>query len=238
MNTDINMIYPTDVYVNSMRGSYAYGEVASPSWTSLNGSRRGSCSTPGYSGTAFEPRDDFKGDLARTYFYTATRYLGEDGAWPGGPMSNGAVLLPWAVEMLLAWHEADPVSQKEIDRNTAVWALQQNRNPFIDEPDYAPAIYDPEFQWEAVPLAPITDLTLEIVSGGVLLTWSAPTEDVNGNSPVVIEGYEIHHSTVPHFTPSPATLLDTITWENYWYLVDFSGTLSGFYVVVGLGHGV
>jgi len=143
MYTDLFQIVPTDIYVNNRRGNSAYGEVGSPTWTSLNGSRLGPCTWPGFSGTAFEPRDEYKGDLARNLFYMATRYYGEDSQWPGGPMSDGAVLLDWAVDMLLVWHEQDPVSAKEISRNDTVYGIQDNRNPFIDHPEYVELIYAP-----------------------------------------------------------------------------------------------
>lgn len=143
MNTDLFHIVPTDTYVNSQRGSYPYGEVSYPTWESENGSRLGPCSYPGYSGIAFEPIDGYKGDFARNYFYMATRYLGEDGNWPVSAMADGAVLKPWAEEMLIGWHLSDPVSTKETDRNHAVYAIQSNRNPFIDHPEYVFWIYDP-----------------------------------------------------------------------------------------------
>jgi len=117
--------------------------VSSPSWTSQNGSRLGPCSYPGYSGTVFEPIDAYKGDFARNYFYMATRYLGDDGGWPGSDMVDGAQLRPWAEEMLIEWHLADPVSDKETDRNDAVFAIQDNRNPYIDHPEFVLLVYDP-----------------------------------------------------------------------------------------------
>ena len=42
-------------------------------YVSANGSVRGSSSIsiPGYNGSVFEPIDDYKGDLARNYFYMA-----------------------------------------------------------------------------------------------------------------------------------------------------------------------
>ncbi len=144
MNTDLFHIVPSDIYVNSRRGNHPYAEVSNPDWISMNGSRVGPSSTPGYSGTAFEPVDGYKGDFARSYFYMATRYKGQDSGWPGSAMTNGADLLPWAVDMLLEWHANDPVSDKEIERNEAVYAIQDNRNPFIDHPEYAVMIYDPE----------------------------------------------------------------------------------------------
>lgn len=141
MNTDIFQVYPTDGYVNGRRGNYPYGEVGSASWTSMNGSKLGNCVTPGYSQTVFEPIDEYKGDLARTYFYMATRYLGEDGGWPGSPMVNGSQPKEWALNMLFEWHRDDPVSQKEIDRNNEIYDIQDNRNPFIDNPFYVDQIW-------------------------------------------------------------------------------------------------
>jgi len=141
MNSDLFALYPCDAHVNGNRGVYPYGEVASTVWVSLNGSKVGNCSYPGYSGTVFEPIDAYKGDLARTYFYMTTRYFTEDAAWPGSPMTDGADLLPWAVDMLLDWHTDDPVSQKELERNTAIYTIQNNRNPFIDRPEFAIHLY-------------------------------------------------------------------------------------------------
>ena len=144
MYTDVFMVYPTDNEVNNKRGSYPFGEVNSPTWTSLNGCRLGPCAYPGYTGTVFEPIDEYKGDFARAYFYMSTRYYGEDGSWPGSGMTSGSQLRPWAEAMLLEWNEEDPVSLKEIERNEAVYAIQSNRNPFIDRPDFVGKVFQPE----------------------------------------------------------------------------------------------
>ncbi|MEE8573199.1 MAG: endonuclease [Gemmatimonadota bacterium] len=141
MVSDLFALYPCDAHVNGNRGHYPYGEVTSPEWVSLNGSERGPCSYPGYSGLAFEPIDEYKGDLARTYFYMTARYYTEDAGWTGSPMADGADLLPWARDMLLEWHAADPVSQKETERNGTIYGMQHNRNPFIDRPEFAVAMY-------------------------------------------------------------------------------------------------
>lgn len=158
MYTDLFIIYPTDNEVNNRRGNYPYGEVAAPTWTSLNGSRLGPCVYPGYTGTVFEPIDAYKGDFARAYFYMTTRYYGEDASWPGSPMADGAVLKPWAEAMLLEWSAADPVSQKEIDRNEAIYAIQGNRNPFIDRPDFVSKVFQPELS--AVPQPVLASLVV------------------------------------------------------------------------------
>jgi len=141
MYTDLFHIVATDGYVNGRRSNYPYGEVGTATWTSLNGSKLGSCITPGYSGIVFEPRDEYKGDFARNYFYMATRYYKEDNGWPGSDMVTGSQFKPWAKTMLLIWAQEDPVSEKEINRNNAVYAIQDNRSPFIDHPEYANSIW-------------------------------------------------------------------------------------------------
>ena len=141
--TDVFMVYPTDNRVNNMRSNYPYGETSSPDWVSLNGSKRGPSSYPGYTGTVFEPIDEYKGDFARTYFYVTVRYYTEDSSWNTTPMTIKSQLQPWAEAMLLEWHAADPVDQKEIDRNEAVYDIQHNRNPFIDRPDFVVRLFNP-----------------------------------------------------------------------------------------------
>lgn len=149
MITDPFHIVPSDGYTNGKRGNYAFGEVGSASWTSTNGSKLGSSNYPGYSGTVFEPIDEYKGDFARGYFYMATRYENVIAGWEsnndnGDAMLNGTsdqVYEDWALEMLIAWHNADPVSQKEIERNDAIYDYQNNRNPFIDHPEYVTSIW-------------------------------------------------------------------------------------------------
>lgn len=142
MYTDLQMIYPTDGWVNNKHGNLPYGNVNTVSWTSQNGCQTGSSSA--YAGSlldVFEPIDSFKGDIARVYFYASTRYEGEDAGWLNWEMANGAELTQDAIAILLAWHHTDPVSQKEIDRNNNAFGIQGNRNPFIDYPEFADCIW-------------------------------------------------------------------------------------------------
>lgn len=135
MYTDLFHLYPTDGYVNGMRGNYPFGETDRPTKTSSGGfSRLGPSSVSGYSGTVFEPNDEYKGDFARTYFYMVTAYEDRVSGWDSDMLNRTAypAFAAWAVEMLLEWSREDPVSQKEVDRNDAVYRIQGNRNPFID----------------------------------------------------------------------------------------------------------
>ena len=140
--SDIFHIYPVDAKVNNMRSNLPYAEVKSVTFTSSNGCKVGTSKTAGFSGKAFEPTDEYKGDIARTYFYMTTRYYTEDSSWGSSSMTNKCEIEPWAIKMLLEWNKKDPVSQKEIDRNNAVYNIVQfNRNPFIDHPEYAEMIW-------------------------------------------------------------------------------------------------
>ena len=143
MSTDLHHIYPADAWVNQQRGSWPYGIVTAPAWTSQNGGKRGPCSLPGCSGTVFEPINAFKGDLARAHLYMLTRYMTESASWPG-PVLNAGSWLPWVESILLAWHTQDPVSQKETARNDSVFVIQGNRNPYIDHPEWVQSIWGPE----------------------------------------------------------------------------------------------
>lgn len=143
MYTDIFHLMPSDGYVNGRRSNYPYGETTGDIYTSKGSfSKLGHCTTKGGSGIVFEPNDEYKGDLARNYFYMATAYEDKIADWSSSE-GNGAEIfagnsypayLDWQLDMLLRWAKNDPVSKKEIDRNLAVYKIQNNRNPYIDYP--------------------------------------------------------------------------------------------------------
>ena len=141
-------IYPTDGKVNGQRSNYPFGECANGTTLSApNGikalGRLGSSTYPGYSGTVFEPDDQYKGDFARTYFYMAAAYNDRISSWKSDMLARNSypVFSSWAINMLLEWHRQDPVSEKETARNNAVYNYQKNRNPFIDHPELAEYIW-------------------------------------------------------------------------------------------------
>lgn len=100
-----------------------------------------------YGGSAnlYEPTDEYKGDFARMYLYVVCAYEGEL-TWQTNYMFSSdankyTTILPWAKELLLKWHRQDPVSDKERNRNNAVFGIQGNRNPFIDYPELVEYIW-------------------------------------------------------------------------------------------------
>ena len=86
--------------------------------------------------------------------YMSVRYYTEDGSWGSSDMTNKSEILPWAINLLLRWNEQDPVSDKEKERNDAIYNdFQHNRNPFVDHPEYARMIWDPSWSLaEEVPV--------------------------------------------------------------------------------------
>lgn len=147
MYSDAHHIPPTDGYVNNKRDNYPHGMVGTATWTSTNGSKLGAASNSGYAagytGTVFEPIDEFKGDIARMYLYFATRYENVVSGYTY-PMFNGTsnqVFTNTFLKILVNWHNLDPVSQREIDRNNAIYNRQHNRNPYIDHPEYVQSVW-------------------------------------------------------------------------------------------------
>lgn len=151
MYTDLTMIIPADAYVNQRRSNHPYG-VCAGGITYTNEDmgvtmlgKLGTSTYNGYTATVFEPDDEYKGDFARIYFYMVTCYNDSVSHWPGSGQldkNNGyKAFSNWSMQMLMEWHRADPVSQKEIDRNEAVYELQGNRNPFVDCPELAEYIW-------------------------------------------------------------------------------------------------
>jgi endonuclease I len=218
MYTDLFHLIPADGYVNGMRSNYPYGEAggAGP-WISKNGSRLGACLSPGYGGIVFEPRDEYKGDIARNYFYMATRYYKEDSGWPGSDMVTGSQFKPWARAMLLRWAQEDTVSQKEKDRNNAVYTIQHNRNPFIDHPEYANMIWGTNVSITFDPAQVALQVYPNPVSGTCTITLPPEFDQTNNI-------FSVYTSTgIPVFAPLNLT--------NDKATLNLENLPSGFYLV-------
>ncbi len=141
-STDLHNIFPVDGYVKSKRGTLPFGTALTASYTSLNWSKMGTCGDNGYTGNVFEPNNDVKGDIARTFFYMAIRYIYEDQSWGSSAATAQSGILPWQLSVLLSWNHYDPVSAKEVARNDSIYYMfQNNRNPFIDHPQFADSIW-------------------------------------------------------------------------------------------------
>lgn len=191
MVSDIHFIRATDGKVNGMRSNYPFGKVGSATFTSQNGSKLGNSVSSGYAGTVFEPIDEFKGDVARMIFYFVTRYQSKLSSFSSGNMLGSSAfpgLQTWELNVLLAWHNQDPVSQAEIKRNNASYSYQGNRNPFIDNPSYVNLIWGSQ-QPTGDTQAPTAATGLNIsgkTANSISLAWNASTDNV------AVTGYNVY----------------------------------------------
>lgn len=195
MVADLYHVYPVDAHLNSTRQDDCHGEVGKSSGSSNNNySKWGAPSAKLIANgctvsRVFEPNDELKGDVARTYFYMVTCYESKLSGWKEyGMFSNDTYpsLSGWAKTMLLEWSKADQVSEKETTRQTAIYATaQHNRNPFIDFPGleeyiwgtYTDVAFDPSNYvnpYEGIEPDPEPDPEPEIVSGDYRKIVKAP----------------------------------------------------------------
>ena len=149
---DCYHLNPSNSTANSARSNYPLGVPTKDlKDQSVTGSLKvGRATYEGETFWVFEPKDEYKGDFARAYFYMATCY-GDELTWrldnkdvgSKYAMRNDSYLefRDWEIEVLLTWHRQDPVSEKETKRMDAVSDFQHNRNPYIDYPELAEYIW-------------------------------------------------------------------------------------------------
>lgn len=214
MVADAHFITPTDGKVNGIRSNYPHGTVSTATYTSQNGSKLGSSGVSGYSGTVFEPVNEFKGDIARMYFYFATRYentvAGYSYAMFDG--SSNKVFTTAFLNTLLAWNAQDPVSAREIARNNAIYTRQNNRNPYIDHPEYVNQIWGgtPSGDTQA-PTVPTSLASTAKTATSITINWTASTDNVG------VTGYDVYANSVLKTTASgtSATITGLTASTNY-----------------------
>ncbi len=136
MRGDIHHLYPTRIEANSARSNYPFAEINDTQTSTWfrNSSSQSSIPTSNIdeysellSGTSFEPREDHKGNVARAIFYFWTIYQDVNNVADDASFFNGMK------DVLLTWHDADPVDQAEVDRSLGAEVAQGNRNPFVHD---------------------------------------------------------------------------------------------------------
>ncbi len=219
MVSDAHHVFPTDIRMNSCRSNYPYGENNASKYCSSYGyGHLGTSTFSGYTGQVFDPgsKEDcggncYRGDLARVYFYMATRYRTTNFTNGTGGTSftytNGvADLTDYMKNLMLKWHREDPVSEKELKRNNAIYAHQKNRNPFVDYPCLVEYIWGDK-KGETVNLS---SLISGYVGVGTDCCSSEPTLTVSSSS-ITIGPIATSSSTTQTFTVTGANLTGSIS---------------------------
>ncbi len=123
MQSDVHHLFPSEQGANSARGNSPFNTVINPTWA-VGGSQKAN--------DFFEPRNEQKGPSARAILYFATRYK-----------DNSSVNLNWvniSENTLRNWNAQYPPTEVEMLRNQDIFDLQNNRNPYIDYPQFADRI--------------------------------------------------------------------------------------------------
>ena len=169
---DCYHLNPSNSTANSARSNYPLGVPTKEIKTSGTGSLKvGKATYNGQTFYVFEPKDEYKGDFARAYFYMATCY-GDELTWrkdnkdvgsyyamrPSNDADEYLEFMDWEIDILLQWHRQDPVSDKELKRMDAVSDFQHNRNPFIDYPELVEYIWGNK-KGQSLNLASLTRIT-------------------------------------------------------------------------------
>lgn len=233
MYSDLHFVIPTDARINQLRNNYPYGIGNSTvHYTFSNSSKIANSAIPNYAYTnrVYEPINEFKGDIARMLLYFVARYEDKlpsfnyftniNPAIDRSPLDGTAerAFDPEYIAMLIQWHNQDAVSQREIDRNNAIYSIQNNRNPFIDNPQWVNAI------WGQSPdaVAPQAPSNLTVSQTGAYfanLSWSA-----SSSSDVI--GYNIYQNgtflkstksttiSIDHLTPSTTYNYTVKAYDN------------------------
>ena len=252
--SDIFHIYPASYGMNSRRGNRPYGEVQTAANTSGNGTLYGTPITSksvansvagvyveGHitqSTNVLEPADEYKGDIARSYFGTMVKWAGEwtfnknelgniifdatiDADTHYGPENNYG-FTDYGLALMLSWHRQDPVSQKEVDRNNGIQKTQGNRNPFIDYPYLAEFIWG-EMSEQVLDFDQLLCSSDELFQLGVSNGYLGEVQDVQLDTIFWMVGdtqyyctYHRHGSKVKNLPDAPSSCSATSTTFMGW----------------------
>ena len=208
---DQHHLFPTQQNnANNLRNNHPLGMVATVT-SSFYDAKLGT-NTAGQ--TVFEPRNSHKGDAARAFLYMCVRYDGIGGyTWNFNWLNSFLPTLseaPQDLIMLLQWSREDPPDKWEVDRNNYVQSIQQNRNPFVDHPEYANYIdfnnltkLNPSYSVEPDNYA--TGFTSTVNGNSITVNW---TDAVAGNqapSGYILEAFNRNSYFIP---------IDGVTFAN------------------------
>ncbi|WP_299093625.1 endonuclease [uncultured Metabacillus sp.] len=126
MRGDLHHLFTCEIKCNSTRSNLPYFDFTDYNPEMQIRAIKTNCGK--YEGNKFEPESG-KGEVARATLYFLLRYPGEISQYRNED-----------IEMLVKWHQDDPVTIYEKHRNMAIYEIQKNRNPLIDFPQYAEKI--------------------------------------------------------------------------------------------------
>jgi hypothetical protein len=206
MDSDVHNLRPADASVNEDRGNKDFDNIRP------NGTQHHEATECWFTDEAWEPGPATKGQVARILFYMATRY--EDATLEidlelADKINTFPLPEHGKLSTLIEWNNQYPPSDFERRRNERIYQIQQNRNPFVDNPDFANLIWtekSPEgFRFSDLKMVPEkpgigepANISLEIISDAepdsVVLYWGN-SFDSEQDQIKLIQGSEKYSNT-------------------------------------------
>ena len=183
MRSDLHHLYACDDLSNNQRGSNPFAVITSNvSWTG-GGSKS--------DGTSFEPRDEQKGPASRSLLYFVLRYQDYTNfVQPQEPI-------------LRSWHSSLLPTVEEQLRNDDIFALQNNRNPFVDYPQFIERIHSVT-TLSAEPPQPALDFPEDTIVFGYVNAGTSATFEYqvvnSGNQSIDLSNFSLSQTGIFSFT--------------------------------------
>ena len=218
MRGDIHHLFPTRIEVNGARNNYPFAEIPDNQTSTWYTGATSQSSIPSsniddYSeylgGTSFEPREDHKGNVARAIFYFWTIYQDK------GNVADDASFFNGMKDVLLTWHDADPVDDAEVARSLGAEAAQGNRNPFIHDTTLVRRAYFGGTPNPATnPPNPVTGKITDISANSFKIEYTKDSGTATASFDVG-QGFEAKDSAGVAFTLTEYTAIEEakVTWE-------------------------
>jgi len=184
---DYHHLFPTNQNnANALRSNYPLGKVVNQTSTYL-GCKFG---TDANGHQVFEPRDVHKGDAARAMMYEAICYTTVSGnSWGFPNPISGSIPYGQDQAILKQWNLQDMPDSWEISRNDFLDSLQSNRNPFVDNPNYACFVNFTNVSYES--LGCTADVEEALLNGFILYPNPVTNVLMMNVDATTITGYQI-----------------------------------------------
>ena len=239
MDSDVHNLHPADASVNEDRGNKDFDNIHSLGI----GTRHAEATACYYTDSTWEPGPLTKGQVARALFYMATRYEGDPGETDLELVAYNNTYpdpLHGNLNALLEWNRQYPPTDFERRRNERLYRIQQNRNPFVDHPEFADFIWagkspsGPEFRKLYIsPQIPESDdaitfgvrIDSEFSLNNVTLYWGTTYKSTENQSPMTASGSDYSATIEPSGYSSGDmiyfTVATTLNDSNYTYSTSY-----------------
>lgn len=253
MHGDVHNLKPCDASVNQDKSNLDFDN---------GGTQHQEATGCYFTSSTWEPRDEVKGDIARIIFYMDARYEGTNGEIDLTVVDEiNTYPLPehGKLSTLLEWNMQDPPDDFERNRNNVIFSWQKNRNPFIDNPEFANLIWGdmalPSIQFgsfSTTPQAPLEGETVTIAANittnqgslsDVKLHWGTDIDNLSNTITMADLGSGNYDANVPgqngattvyyQVEATDANGTDSSIIYTYYVAPVFNGTVTSIYDIQG-----